>query len=75
MYIYNVHDSKENPPYELPFDLEAFQKKRNPPLFDRMVKEICTELQTLGWKTAVGHKESSLWIYPTGNAPKSLPEW
>ena len=62
-------------PYELPFDLESFERARSPPDLNKMVAEICKELETLGWKTKIGFKNSALWVYPPDQVPKSLPEW
>lgn len=85
VYEWFIREKPANPaskdelgPFELPYDLQAFVQAREPLMdrFPEMVKIVCTELEKLGWKTAVGHKESSLWVYPkTGTPPKSLPEW
>ena len=70
-----LNEEKKVFPYEIPFDLDAFSRERSPPNFDKMVLELCKELTTLGWETYCGCKNSSLWVYPAGQKPKSLPDW
>jgi hypothetical protein len=76
---YLNEEEKKDPngmdPFESPFDLDMFKKQRSPPQLDEMIKIITKELDALGWDVKVGHNQSSMWVYPKGKPPKSLPDW
>lgn len=73
IYEYYICETTDKP-YETPFDIQKFVSERNPPRITEMLKAICEELEKLGWKTFIGHNNSSLWVY-NGKPPKSLPDW
>jgi len=70
-----IMERKEIGPYESPFDLDSFQQRYTPPQFIKMIETIRGELKKLGWDTTLGYNNTSLWIYPPGQVPKSVPDW
>lgn len=75
IYEHYLHEKVNPEAFNTPYDLQAFNKSRNPPKFQEMIKKICEELEKMGWKTTVGHLNSSLWVYPPSSPPASLPDW
>ena len=74
-FLADDEKSKVSLPFETPFDLISFERNRNPPRYADMVAKVSQELEVLGWKVTLGHKNSMLWMYPPENPPKSLPDW
>lgn len=65
-------------PFEDPFSLADFRKKRDIRLdeFAGLVKVAEQELKAKGWNTYVDKENSGLWIWPSElDKPKSIPEF
>jgi hypothetical protein len=62
-------------PFESPFDLNAFCQKHNPCDFKKMIATVIDELKKLGWQCFLGYNDTSLWIHPPKQVPRSLPDW
>jgi len=53
-------------------DLDIFERrfcKNNSICLKKIVKQICSELEELGWKTKLSYGDTGLFIYSTENPP------